>query len=323
MSKPEEIRLHFNKTVADALQDCHLKIASLRANLQEFTNYDGEFTEEWVDGLDTELAAAELISTDETLTDEQTGLGRVVDGKVKSGENHFQDVKYHVDKCFPGQLDVHNEFGFDDYGKVRGKVPEFILFLRNIGVKINTKKYRDVLIARKMPASLLTVADQLATELEEANTAYQGSKKVRISATQDRRIAYNRIWDKVALVCAAGKNIYRENYAKYRLFVLYEGAQTLPPVGEEYESLAPQETTTAMNEFNTTDVLLFKNAGVTVLRFFRHTVEEEPNGTVGFTLEPNSETIKPVADLPGEGDFINVTNLSTTESGLFLVQLAE
>lgn len=305
------------------MQDGHVKIVALRDNLADFTKYDGEITEDWVGNLESDINAATLLPNDETVVDEQASLGGVVDAKQKAGEDHFQDVKYWVDKCFPNQKDVQNEFGYDDYGKVRGKVPEFILFLRNLGVKLNTKKYKDVMIARKMPVEMLTVSAQVAIDLEDAETIYQNSKKSRTGATQDRRIAFNSIWDRIALFCKAGKNIYRNNYAKYRLFVLYEGSQTLPPVGEEYESLAPMETALAMNDFNTSDVVLLKNAGVTSIRFFRHNVEGEPNGTVGITLLPHSETVLPVSDIPGLGDFINVTNLSETESGLFLVQLAE
>lgn len=323
MSKPEEIRLKFNKPGAVMLQDGHVKIIALRENLADFTAYDREITEDWITDLESDIAAAVLIPLDESVVDVQSGLGKIVDQKLKSGEDHYGDIKYWIDKCFPGQLEVQNEFGYDDYGKVRGKVPEFILFLKNAGIRLNTKKYKDVLVARGMPDTMLAASALIATDLETADTQYQVSKKSRTGATQDRRIAYNNIWDKISMFCKAGKNIYRDNYAKYRLFVLYEGNQVLPPVGEEYESLPPLDTATAMNEFNTTDVLLFKNAGVTVLRFCRHTVEEEPNGTVGFTLEPNSETVKPVADIPGVGDFINVTNLSETESGLYLVQLAE
>lgn len=67
----------------------------------------------------------------------------------------------------------------------------------------------------------------------------------------------------LAMFCAAGKNVYRKNYAKYRRYILYEGNQT-PPPGELYEPLPASETATALHEFSTTDTLLFVNAGVTI-----------------------------------------------------------
>lgn len=61
----------------------------------------------------------------------------------------------------------------------------------------------------------------------------------------------------------------------------------------------------------------------TLLSFFRHTVENEPNGDMGFELTAGAEVVKDIADVPGIGDFINVTNLSADKEGLYLVRMAE
>lgn len=323
MSKPEEVRLKFDKSGTDMIRDARLKTGYLQEDLIDFTKYDEEITLDWVDRLEEKIDAAEAIPIDETVVDVQVGLGKVLDDKMKAGEEHFQDVKYYVGKAFPNSIDVQNEFGFDDYGKARGNVAKFILFLKKVGLKLNHAKYKDTLRAKGMPITVLTLSAALAGEIETADRNYDNSKKGRTGTTQDRRISYNEVWDMLAMLCAAGKNVYRKNYAKYRRYILYEGNQTPPPIGELYEPLPASETATALHEFSTTDTLLFVNAGVTDLRFYRHTVEEEPNGTVGFTLAAQSEIIKPVSDVPGMGDFINVTNLSDTDSGLFLVQLAE
>jgi len=52
-------------------------------------------------------------------------------------------------------------------------------------------------------------------------------------------------------------------------------------------------------------------------------VEDAPNGDLGFELTAGAEVVKDIADVPGIGDFINVTNLSTTKEGLYLVRMAE
>ena len=110
---------------------------------------------------------------------------------------------------------------------------------------------------------------------------------------------------------------------KYRRYILYEGHQTLPPISEDYNSLPAGQTATADIEFTNTSVILFRNAGATELRFFRHDKEDEPNGGDGFILTAKDEVVKEALEIPGKGNFINVTNLSSTDSGLFLMQLAE
>lgn len=81
---------------------------------------------------------------------------------MKAGEEHFQDVKYYVGKGFPNNTDVQNEFGFDDYAKARGNVAKFILFLKNVGLKLNDTKYKETLRTKGMPATMLTISAALA-----------------------------------------------------------------------------------------------------------------------------------------------------------------
>jgi hypothetical protein len=104
---------------------------------------------------------------------------------------------------------------------------------------------------------------------------------------------------------------------------LYENHQPLPPVSEDYISLPAGQTATADIEYNINAVYLFKNAGVTEIRCGLHDKEDEPNGGEGFILTAGAEVVKDATEIPGVGNFINVTNLSGTDSGLFLVQYAE
>jgi hypothetical protein len=204
---------------------------------------------------------------------------------------------------------------------VRQKPALFVPFLRQLGVTVN--KYGQRLRDKGMPAAMLTVSAALADKLQKDARDHELSMKERTLTTQERRIAYNEVWNMMKQLCLAGKRVYKNNYAKYRRYILYEGNQAPPPIVEEYESLPAATTATADVEFTNNSVVLFKNPGVTELLICRNTIENQPNGETGFILTSNAEVVKEIPEVPGTGNFINVTNLSTTDSGLFLVQLAE
>jgi hypothetical protein len=321
MSKPEEVQFEFNKPAAVMLEQAGIVKEFLVQDLAEIKAYDEEIDEDYVAGFDASIRHAMEMPIDNVVIDQQAGKGEIVMEKRKLCEEHVRDIKYFVKKAFPDNKSIRNEFGFNDYEEAKQKPAEFVIFMRQLEETVDT--YKDKLRAKGMPAAKIGVAATLANELETAIKTHGTSKKGRILTTQDRRIAYNEVWNKIKLVCEAGKNVFSNNYARYRRYILYEGNQTPPPIVEEYESLPAAQTATADLEFTNDSIVLFKNPGVTDLLICRHNKENEPNGEIGFILTSNAEVVKDILDVPGAGNFINITNLSETDSGLFLVQLAE
>ena len=321
MSKPEEIQYDFNKQITVMLEQAGVVKEFADQDVNDLKAFDEELDEDYITRFDNSLTRAKAIPMDEVVTDVQAGKAAVVLATRKLCEDHVADIKYFVNKTFPKDTAIKKEFGYNDYEDVRTKPALFVPFLRQLSVTIN--KYGQKLHDKGMPEPLLTVAAALATKLETDARDHELSMKGRMLTTQDRRIAYNEVWNMMKQLCLAGKRVYKNNYAKYRRYILYEGTQTPPPIVEEYESLPAATTATADVEFTNDSVLLFKNPGVTELLICRNTIENQPNGELGFILTANAEVIKELLEVPGTGPFINVTNLSNTDSGLFLVQLAE
>lgn len=321
MSKPEEIQYDFNKPISTMLEQAGVVKEFADQDIDDLKVFDEELDEDYITGFGESITRAKAIPLDEIVMDMQAGKSAVVLATRKICEDHFADIKYFVNKAFPKDTAIKNEFGYNDYEEVRTKPAMFVPFLRQLNITVN--KYAQQLRDKGMPAALLTISATLAGKLEKDARDHEISMKGRTLTTQDRRIAYNEVWNMMKQFCLAGKRVYKTNYAKYRRYILYEGTQTPPPIIEEYESLPAATTATADVEFTNESVLLFKNPGVTELLICRHNIENQPNGEVGFILTASAEVVKEILEVPGTGNFINVTNLSTTDSGLFLVQLAE
>jgi hypothetical protein len=311
----------YNMQNAEVVEVSVIKKEYATEDLLSLTAFDKQLNAAYITSIEDAITRALSFPLDDAVIDQQAAKGAVVTEKMKLGEEHFQDIKYFVEKAFPGNSNVKKEFGYNDYSEAKKKPATFVAFLRQLSTTVNF--YGDPLKDAGMDESMLLVSAKRADELETASAAHEVSKKGRLLITQDRTIAYNELYGKIKLLCSAGKRVFKTNYARYRRYILYENHQSLPPISEDYVSLPAGQTATADIEFNMNAVYLFKNAGVTEVRCYRHDKEEEPNTGEGFILTAGAEVVKEALEIPGTGNFINVTNLSTTDSGLFLVQFAE
>lgn len=321
MQNQGRISKDYNMQNAEVVEVSVIKKEYAVEDLLSLTAFDKQINAAYITSIEDAITRALSFPLDDAVIDQQAAKGAVVTEKMKLGEEHFQDIKYFVEKAFPDNSNVKKEFGYNDYSKAKKKPSTFVAFLRQLSTTVNN--YEDPLKDAGMDESMLLVSAKRADELETASAAHERSKNGRLLITQDRTIAYNVLYGKIKLLCSAGKRVFKTNYAKYRRYILYENHQTLPPISEDYVSLPAGQTATADIEFNMNAVYLFKNAGVTEVRCCRHDKEDEPNTGEGFILTAGAEVVKDALEIPGTGSFINVTNLSTTDSGLFLVQFAE
>ncbi len=321
MSTPIEIQRLYSKTDAEMLEDATVKETFAADDITKISAFDTKIDLPFLTTCDTRLTAAKAILTDELVMDQVTQKSQVVKDLLDDSRNAFQDVKHFVEKAFPTNKGIKKEFGYDDYEDARRSQPRMIVFMKLLSATVG--KYSVQLTDQGMPAALPTRISNLAKDLEIANKEQEVSKSGRTITTQERITAYNDVWKDLQVICSAGKRAHIDDYARYRRYILYSGSQQPPELPDTYDILPAGATATALNEFTTVTPIVFINAGETDLRFFRHTVEDEPNGELGFELTAGAQVVKDIADVPGTGDFINVTNLSTTNEGLYLVRMAE
>jgi hypothetical protein len=321
MGTPQEVQKLFDKTQDEMLQEATVKIEFAIEDVGPISSFDTKMDLPFFTICKNRLAAAKLIPTDNVVVDQVAQKSDVVKGLLNDSRNAFQDLKHFINKAFEGNNNVKKEFGYDDYEDARKSQPKMIVFMNQLTITVG--KYNTRLTDQGMPAALATRISTLAKDLEAANKEQEVSKSERSGATQDRIMAYNNVWKDLQVICSAGKRAFSTNYAKYRRYILYSTNQQPPELPDEYDVLPAGATVTALTEFTTVTPILFKNAGETDIRCFRNTKEDEPNGDLGFDLTAGAEVVKDIEDIPGIGDFINVTNLSKDKEGLYLVRMAE
>jgi hypothetical protein len=321
MTTPQEVQKLYNKTHPEMLEDATVKETFAAEDITKISDFDTKIDLPFLTLCGTRLTAAKAILTDEMVMDQVMQMSQAMKDLLNGCRNGFQDVKHFVEKAFPNDKGVKKEFGYDDYEDARKSQPKMIVFMKMLATTVG--KYSVQLTDQGMPATLPTRITNLAKDIETANKEQEVSKSGRTITTQERINAYNAVWKDLQVICSAGKRAHINDYARYRRYILYTTNQQPPVLPDEYDVLPAGQTATALTEFTTVTPIVFINAGETDLRFFRHTVEDAPNGDLGFVLTAGAQVVKDIQDVPGTGDFINVTNLSTDKEGLYLVRMAE
>jgi hypothetical protein len=321
MTTPEEVNRLYNKEDNKMLEEATVKQANATEDIVKISEIDNKIDLPFITACGVRLSAAKAFLTDTAVRAGLVTLTENVESLMTQCRNGYAEVKHFVVKAFPNSAGIQKEFGFKTFKNARKSQPKMIVFMDQLVITLG--KYETELTNVGMPATLPVRITDLAKNLTTADKLQEDGKSDRSVSTQDRVISYNSVWKDLQLICSAGKLAFLDDYARYKRYILYAHDQQPPKTPEEFDVLPAGQTATALTEFTTVTPIVFFNAGKTDLKFFRHTVENEPNGDLGFVLTAGANVVKDLHDIPGIGDFINVTNLSATDEGLYSVMMAE
>ena len=226
MNTPNQSKRDFNISDGSMLQDSRTTAAQFKQDQTDFIKLDADFKTPYEDKWKTDILNAENAPTDEQILDAQANLTALVDLKLKNCCDYFQTAKYKIEKAFPSQEGILKEFGYDSYEYAR-QVPErmitFMVVWHNVA---SSTKYKAALIASGF---VQTDIDDILTkrqELMDAKTTQELAKNSRSGSTQSRLALMNKVWENRSKVAKAAKNIYADNFAKYKIYLLPASAES-------------------------------------------------------------------------------------------------
>ncbi|MBI4944860.1 MAG: hypothetical protein HY840_00505, partial [Bacteroidetes bacterium] len=174
----------------------------------------------------TKITNADALPSDETVEDELMQLSATVEEKMELCRHKFQGAKFFIEKTFPDNFAVQNEFGYDDYEGARQNQAKMIGFMENF-YRV-AKKYKVKLIAKNYTMPMIDEIGTLRDALRTADNDQEAFKSGRPVLTQDRIIILNACWIETLKVCSAGKIIFHNNLAKYNQYLLPDSGGTVP-----------------------------------------------------------------------------------------------
>jgi len=206
----------------------------------EDSNFANPFEDNWLNT----ITAAEAHPTDEQRRDQLEQLTVTVKAEMTECRNTFQAAKRYIEKAFPNNSEVWNEFGYDDYGDIFHSQPQMIEFMK--GFHTTAVKYSAQLTAPAVNFTAARIAEieTRRAALDAANNAQEDFNRSLPTLTRARIEAHNAVWNICTDVCGVGKALFRDNHARYQLYLL-------PPSEEPAGSLLLSGTITRMPDAST------------------------------------------------------------------------
>lgn len=203
---------------ASMVEFVHIIFGQFKNDKAAFVSYDpdfgGTFEADWL----ADIEAAEQEPTDEAVVDQQEGLTAAVEQIMDECRHKFQSSKRFIEKAFPDNKPVHNEFGYDNYDTARQVQTKMIFFMENFHRV--AEKYKTKLIAENYTQAHIDEIETLHDQLHDANEAQEAAKEGRPVVTQDRIITINKPWDTAVDVSRAAKAIFHNDAAKFKSYLL-------------------------------------------------------------------------------------------------------
>lgn len=226
-----------NYSLADIVSLGRLKQGFLTADIADFSAFDPSFSATYISAFVAAIDAAEAFPDDETVVDIMTGFTIVRDTKWAECKKAYQRLKFFIEKAFPTNIAVQNEFGFNDYYESSKTVEKMVRFMYKLYQ--TAMKYSVQLTQANVSATDITALLTLHDELKEADYKQEEYKNERQKHTQKRGELVEDLYKNyISYVCKAGKIIYADNPAQYARYLLPARAAS---AASHVESLGAQE----------------------------------------------------------------------------------
>jgi len=238
MKTPNEVSRLYNIQDADMLQLVKMKHGFFKEDKSSFAAFDADFTGSFESAWLSEIEDADLAIQDVVVRDQQRQLTNTVEDLMDRNRSKFQVAKYFIEKAFPDDKAVQDEFGFNDYLPARRGQSRMIRFMT--AVHQVAVKYSGKLIAVGYTQQMIDEIETLKNDLDNADQSQELFKKDRPVITQDRIKKLNKAWETTVNVCRVGKIIFQSDFSRHEKYLLPKSVSStsdLPPPDEGPEPL--------------------------------------------------------------------------------------
>lgn len=263
-----------NYSLADIVSLGRLKQGFLTADIVDFSTFDPSFSAMYLTSFGAAIDAAEAFPDDETVVDIMTGFTIARDAKWAECKKAYQKLKFFIEKAFPTNIAVQNEFGFNDYYESSKTVEKMVRFMYKLYQ--TAMKYSVQLTQANVSATDISGLLTLHDGLKEADYKQEEYKNERQKLTQKRGELVEDLYKNyISYVCKAGKIIYADNPAQYSRYLLPVRAASASP---RLESLGAQERNVIETDTQASDY---------------YTLQVVSGNSLSFYIAPNGSTAVP------------------------------
>ena len=185
---------------------------TLPQDITAFQLFDSTFPDTYPQTIKDALANVQAVKTDMVVIDEMAEKTQAVYDAMAACNTAFRTVQFFVQKCFPGNAAVHNQFGFNDIRKVRNNHARMLVFMDDF-IKVTTQ-YKTQLIEGGCSETLIDSLPELLDKLQRSNIEQEMFKKERGLITQERIEKLNELYSVLLPVSQMAQIIYADDSAR-------------------------------------------------------------------------------------------------------------
>ena len=119
----------YNITDADLLQHGETVAVVIVEDIEDFTRFDTTIQGEYPTTIQKAIGAVKAIKTDMLVIDEMAEKTTAVNKALTDCNRAYRTIKYFVEKAFPDNRAIQNQFGFNDIAKYRADATGMIVFM--------------------------------------------------------------------------------------------------------------------------------------------------------------------------------------------------
>lgn len=232
MKHPVEVKRLFTKTDEEMLQQADVQLALFNENkpkfVERFTPLADPFATEWGNA----ITAAREILPDFVSVAGQSSATDALETLMEQGRNAFQALVLYVQLAYPGNAAVLRLIGQPQYDAARKSQLKLPVLLQSAYNQASKPEYKTDLKAKGMKEteieSLKTIGDSILAQ----NVTQEKSKKDRSLGSNERILAMNAVWEKMALVSQCAKLVFQDDATLYAMFLLTDAGPSSPVAPE-------------------------------------------------------------------------------------------
>ncbi|MCT4648148.1 MAG: hypothetical protein N4A74_24380 [Carboxylicivirga sp.] len=230
---------HYSLPDADFIQVAGTMAENLKTDLSEFRAFDSTIQETYPEDIIAAIGEAKSIKSDMVIIDEMSERTQIVKDIMEKCNTFYKNLRYFVQKAFFENKAIQNQFGFNDFAKVKNDSNRMQSFLNDLNAVVNT--YRSNLVEKGCREGFLDELPGLQNDLLVAKTNQELFKKERVLITQERVDKLNSVYKLLTPITAIASIIFEEEQGRLARYIIPRTKSSPQKDKEEENEEGPEE----------------------------------------------------------------------------------
>lgn len=214
------VRLYHLLSDDDMLQKAETMQGIFEDDKAAFITHDAGFSDPYAADWLAKIEKAYNYGTDQSFRNSIKVCKEDVAKCWEDCRDSFREARYFIKKAFPRNAAMRKAFGFKDFYIMNVKKGNVVMFMEIF--HLMAEEYSAALIANGYTQAKIDAIETITDAFEDAERKMYAKKKQRTPTAEGRIILLNEVWEIVQLVNKASKEVYKNDFAKRKQYLLPE-----------------------------------------------------------------------------------------------------